>query len=252
VEKGGSKVMKRILPGLAALVLAAAPARAAGLGFTGETGLARTPIAFSAAPRTLTVAADYVASTDTFVPVRAEYGVVEGLEVGGSYWYTGADDGLYEWGLNLKYAMPAAILENLSAGGGVDYQYFGADHGFSVGVGKVYGVLSYTWERGITVVPSVGASYEIQGGDRDEFGARVFASILVRPVPTLDVGAEFNLANEDLDGAGADQQLWLGARFTPRGNLAIQAGVINMADVGGADKGFVFAAGLQYAFAFAP
>ncbi|HEY6000010.1 MAG TPA: hypothetical protein VI078_12040 [bacterium] len=244
--------MKRFLLGCAALVLAAAPARAAGLSFTGETGLGRSPLAITAAPGTVTVAADYVASTDTFVPVRAELGLIEGVELGANYWYTGADNGLYGLGVNAKFATPLELVENLNVAAGVGYQSFSGDAGFSAASAKAYGVLSYTWQRGITLIPSAGVSYEIQGGEWDEFGARVFASVLVKPVPALEVGAEFVLANEDLDGQGADQQLWFGARFSPRENLAVQAGAMNMANVGGGgDQGFVFHAGVQYVFTFA-
>jgi len=246
--------VKRLLfLGVAAVALAgAATAQAAGLNLTGETGLGRTPLAATLAPLSLAVAADYVDAQDTFVPVRVAFGVLEGLEVGGSYWYLDTGDNLSVWGLNAKFVIPAEILADLAIAAGYNYQSFSADNGFAASVVKVYGVVSYTYAAGVTLIPSAGVSYEVQGGEWDEFGARFFASLVAKLTPRLALGAEFSVGNEDLVGEGTDPDVWAGARFWPTERLAIQAGVMNNADIGGGgDPDYVFHAGAQYSFSFA-
>jgi len=41
----------------------------------------------SLAPMQFAIAADWVASEDTFIPMRAEIGLPYGVELGGAYWY---------------------------------------------------------------------------------------------------------------------------------------------------------------------
>lgn len=244
---------KLLLSGIAVVALmAAGTAQAGGLSLTGETGVARTPVAVTLAPMSLAVAADYVASEDTFVPIRAEFGVIEGLEVGGNYWFMDTEGDLTQWGINAKYVIPAQLVDKLAIAAGANYQGLSADGGFDASVTTIYGVASYTLEAGVTIIPSAGVTYEMQGGDLDENGVRFFASILAKVMPNLAVGAEFVSTNEDLDGKDADASVWFGARFWPMENLAIQAGMINNADLGGDDPSdYVFHAGAQYSFSFA-
>ena len=71
---------KLLLSGITAVALmAAGTAQAGGLALSGETGVARTPLAMSLAPMQFAIAADYVASDALFVPVRAEIGLPFGL-----------------------------------------------------------------------------------------------------------------------------------------------------------------------------
>lgn len=246
--------MKRLLLlGIAAVTLAAAvPARADGLSLTGETGVARTPMAMALAPMGFAVAADFVASEDTFLPLRAEFGVIDGLEVGMNYWFMDTRNNATQWGVNAKYIIPADLVENLALAAGANYQSESADGGFNASLVKVYAVMSYTVDARIPIVPSGGISYEIQGGDRDQSGVRLFGSVLAKVMPTLAIGAEFVFANEDLDGDDADSSLWLGARFSPRERLSFQVGILNNANVGGSNPSdFVFHLGAQYAFSLA-
>ena len=246
--------MKKLaLLGIAAVVLAAAPAHAEGLSLTGETGVARTPLAMALPPMSCAVAADFVGSEDLFLPLRAEFGIIEGLELGLNYWYTDTRNSWNQWGLNVKYVIPAELAENVSLAAGFNYQQESADGGYDVTLIKFYGVVSYVWETRVPIIPSGGLSYEVQGADKDASGIRIFGSVLAKVMPNLAIGAEFNLANEDLDGSdGADSSLWFGARFSPKENLTLQAGILNNANVGGTDESdFVLHAGAQYAFSFA-
>jgi hypothetical protein len=244
---------KLALLGIAAAALAAAvPVRAEGLSLTGETGVARTPLAMALAPMSCAVAVDFVASEDLFVPVRAEFGVIEGLEIGLNYWFMDTRNNASQWGLNAKYVIPNDLVENLGTAVGFNYQSESADGGYDVSLIKFYGVVSYTVDARVPIIPSGGLSYEVQDGDKNQSGVRIFGSILAKVMPSLAVGAEFNLANEDLDGDDADSSLWFGVRFSPMENLSLQAGVLNNANVGGNDPSdYVFHAGAQYAFSFA-
>ena len=79
---------KLLLSGITAVALMAAgtaQAANAGLSLTGETGVARTPLAMTLPPMTIAVAADYVTSDDTFVPARVEFGVINNANVGGDW-----------------------------------------------------------------------------------------------------------------------------------------------------------------------
>ena len=78
---------KLLLLGIAAVALTAAIPAQAQSTFTGECGLVRTMDAKVLPPMALAVAADYVGSEDTFVPIRAEMGIIQGLEIGGNYWF---------------------------------------------------------------------------------------------------------------------------------------------------------------------
>lgn len=246
--------MKKLaLLGIAAVALAAAvPVHAQGLSLTGETGVARTPVAMALPPMSFTIAADFVGSEDLFLPLRAEFGVIDGLEVGLNYWFTDTRDNETQWGVNAKYVIPAEMVENLSVAAGLNYQSWSADGGRDYTVTKVYGVLSYVWETKIPIIPSGGISYEVQGIDKDASGIRFFGSVVAKVMPNLGIGAEFNLSQEDLDGDDADSSLWFGARFSPLEHLSIQAGILNNANVGGNDTSdYVLHAGVQYAFSFA-
>jgi hypothetical protein len=241
---------KLLLLGIAAALLtAAAPAQAEGLTLTGETGVARTPVAMALAPMSFAVAADFVVSEDAFLPLRAEFGVIEGLEIGLNYWLTDTKNNWSQWGLNAKYVIPGEFVEGLGVAAGFNYQSESADGGYNTSLIKVYGVVSYTLDTRIPIIPSGGLSYEVQSGDKDESGLRLFGSILAQVMPRVALGAEFNFANQALDGEDADPSLWFGARFAPIKNLSLQAGVINNANIGGNDPSdFVLHLGAQYAF----
>jgi len=246
--------MKKLaLLGIVAVALAAAvPAHAQGITLTGETGVARTPLAMALPPMSCTVAADLVASEDLLLPLRAEFGIIEGLELGLHYWLTDTKNNQSQWGLNTKYVIPAEMMENLSLAAGFNYQSWSADGGRDATRMKFYGVVSYLWDTKVPIIPSGGLSYEVEGGDEDGSGLRIFGSVLAKVMPNLSIGAEFNLANSDLDGDDADSDLWFGARFFLRENLSFQAGILNNANVGGNDTSdFVLHAGAQYAFSFA-
>jgi hypothetical protein len=241
---------KMLLLGIAAVALTAAGTAqaASGLGLRGETGLARTPIAAALPPLTLAVAADFVASDDTFIPMRAEFGVIEGLELGGHYWYLDVEGDSSAWGVNAKYVFPPLVQNlGLAVGGHYREQDIG---NFDNNGHDVYFVASYPVGY---FVPTFGVMYESITGDNDESDVRFFGSLIVNVLPTFALGAEIMSSSDKLDGTDPDPAMWFGARFMPLGGLTVQAGLLNYADLGGDQddlKDFVFHIGVQYAFGF--
>ena len=152
---------------VAVALAAAAPASAAsGLGLRGETGLARTPVAESLPPLTLAVAGDFIASDDVFLPMRAEFGVIEGLELGGNYWYIDSSKISASWGFNAKYVLPE-FVEGLGLALGGHYREQDLK-GSSNNGHDLYLVASY---RAGFLVPSLGIRYESITGANDESDA---------------------------------------------------------------------------------
>ena len=121
---------KLLLSGITAVALmAAGTAQAGGLDLYGGTGVARTPLAMSLKPLQFQVAAEYVASDDLFIPVRAAIGLPFGIELGGAYWYIdsdAADDGekydvkIPMYDLTAKWVLPK-FVENLGLAVGAHY-----------------------------------------------------------------------------------------------------------------------------------
>ena len=232
-----------------ALTAATAVQAASGLGLRGETSLARTPMAAALPPLTLAIAADYVASDAMFIPVRAEIGVIEGLEIGGNYWFLDTAGETSVWGLNAKYVLPEFYKDlGLALGGHYRKQTI-AD---IVNDGHdVYFAAAYTVGF---LVPTVGIRYESITGANDESDVRFFGSLEANILPSFTLGAEIESASNKLDGTDPSPAMWFGARFMPVEDLTIQVGLLNYADIGASlaeQKDFVLNVGLQYAFGFA-
>ena len=234
---------------VAVALVAAVPARAAsGLGLRGETGLARTPMAAALPPLTLGVAMDFVASDDVFLPMRAEFGVIDGLEIGGNYWYIDSPDISAAWGFNAKYVLPQ-FVENLGLALGGHYRAQDLA-GQNNNGHDVYVVASYRYSF---LTPTFGMRYESITGANDESDLRFFGSLVADVLPNLAVGFEIESASNKLDGTGANAPLWFGVRFQPVENLSVQAGLLNMADIGAGPQGMndlILHIGAQYAFSF--
>ena len=242
---------KLLLVGIAAITLTAAGSvqAASGLGLRGESGLARTPMAVALPPLTLAVAADFVTSNDTFLPLRAEFGVIDGLEVGGNYWYLNNEGGSTIWGLNAKYVFPQ-FVEKLGLAVGGHYRKQSINDIENDGH-DVYVLASYPVGF---LVPTVGVRYESITGDNDETDIRYFGSLVANILPSFAIGAEIESASDKLDGTDADPAIWFGARFMPLEALTIQVGLLNYADLGAGledQKDFILHVGAQYAFSFA-
>jgi hypothetical protein len=244
--------MKKLLLfcAVAVALMAAVPARAAsGLGLRGETGLARTPMAMALPPLTLAIAADFVASNDVFLPMRAEFGVIEGLELGGNYWYIDSPDISAAWGFNAKYVLPE-FVENLGLALGGHYREQDLAGGNNNGH-DVYVVATY---RAGFLVPSFGVRYESITGANDESDVRFFGSLVANVLPTLAIGAEIESPSNKLDGTGADPSMWFGFRILPVEGLTLQAGLLNRSDTGTehplGTNAFILHFGAQYAFSF--
>lgn len=244
--------MKKVLAVCAAatlLAVAGTAHAAGGLGLRGECGLARTPTAVALPPMTIAVAADFVASDDLFLPLRAEFGVIQGLELGGHYWYLDVPGDSTGWGLNAKYVFPEFVEKlGLALGGHWKKQEIGDINNDGH---DVYGVASYS--AGF-LVPSLGFMYESITGDNDESDFRAFGSLVANILPTFSLGAEIMSSSDKLDGTDPDPAMWFGARFVPLPSLTVQAGMLNYADFGNTDpdgmKDFVFHIGLQYDYSF--
>jgi hypothetical protein len=243
--------MKRLLLTFvtAAALAAAGTAEAApGLSLRGDTGLARTPMVAAQAPMSLAFAADYVSSNEKFIPMRAEFGVIQGLEVGGNWWYMDLPGDTTAWGLNAKYVLPEFVPNlGLAVGGHYrkqtisDVENDGHDLYFAVAYPVGF------------VVPTAGVIYEAITGDNDETDVRFFGSLVANVVPELAVGAEIMSASDKLDGDNADPAMWFGARFAPTPALSVQVGMLNYADIGAGlqdQKDFILHVGVQYGFSF--
>jgi hypothetical protein len=244
--------MKKLLAlgiAAAALVAAGTAQAATGLGLRAETGLARTPMAVALPPMTLAVAADFVGSDDLYLPFRAEFGVIQGLELGGHYWYLDIPGDSTGWGLNAKYVFPEYVEKlGLAVGGHYKEQSIGDVNNDGH---DVYFVASYP--AGF-LVPSLGFMYESITGDNDESDFRLFGSLVANVLPGFALGAEILSSSDKLDGKDPDPAMWFGARFVPLAGLTVQAGMLNYADFGNPDPGamedFVFHIGLQYDYSF--
>jgi len=234
---------------VAVALTSAVPARAiTGLGLRGETGLVRTPMAVALAPLTLAVAMDFVASDDVFLPMRAEFGIIEGLEVGGNYWYIDSPDISAAWGFNAKYVLPE-FVEGLGLALGGHYR----EQDLAVGNNNGHDVYFVTSYRYGFLTPTFGLRYESITGANDESDLRFFGSLVADVLPNLAIGMEIETASDKLDGTGANAPLWFGVRFQPLEGLSVQAGMMNNADIGAGKKGMndlIFQIGAQYAFSF--
>jgi hypothetical protein len=243
---------KLLLSGITAVALmAAGTAQAAGLGLYGDTGVARTPLAMSLAPMQFAIAADYVGSEDTFIPMRAEIGLPYGIEVGGAYWYTDTEADLDIYDLNAMWVLPK-FVENLGLAVGGHYNAFSGDN-FDNDGHDLYGVATYVvpMGEGMALIPSVGVLWDSRTGDNDEDAWKFFGSLLFK-APKWAVGGEYMMADEDVDGPNTDDFYWVGGRFYLNPMVTLQAGYLNYADVGTTDpddmKDGVFHIGAQFAF----
>ncbi|HEY5999820.1 MAG TPA: hypothetical protein VI078_11060 [bacterium] len=244
---------KLLLSGIAVFALmTAGSAQAADVDLTGATGVARTPLAMSAAPMKVAIAGDYVFSDDLFVPVRFTVGLPMGIEVGGAYWFMDTDNDPKIWDLSAKYVLPK-FVEGLGIAVGGHYNAISTDPDFDANGFDVYGVATYLVPlgEGMTLIPSAGAKYQNIGGDIDESGFKFFGSLLFK-MDMFAVGGEIVTQNEDLDflegGSESDASYWVGGRFYVNPMITVQAGYLNNANVGGDFKDGVFHAGVQFAF----
>jgi len=235
---------------VAVALMAAVPAHAtSGLGLRGETGLVRTPTAAALPPLTLAVAMDFVSSDYVFLPLRMEFGVINGLEIGGNFWHLDSEKNSEIWGLNAKYVLPE-FVENLGLAFGGHYRKQTVEN-FENDGHDLYFATSYRYSF---LTPTVGMRYESITGANDESDLRFFGSLVADVLPNFAVGFEIESASDKLDGSGADPAMWFGARFMPNEALTVQVGMLNYADIGASlddQKSFVLHFGAQYAFSFA-
>lgn len=242
---------KLLLSGFTAVALmAAGTAQAGGLDLMGGTGVARTPLAMSLAPMQFAVAADYVFSEDTFIPMRAAIGLPMGFEVGGYYWYEDIDIDPTVWGVGAKYVLPK-FVEGLGLAVGGHYEDVSTDI-FDATAYDLYAVATYPipMGEGMSLIPSAGAKWVKVDVDDvgDEDGFKFFGSLLFK-MDKFAVGGELISTDEDLDGPDADPSYWVGGRFFLNPMVTFQGGYLNYADVGGTDpKDGVFHVGVQLAF----
>jgi hypothetical protein len=240
---------KLLLSGITAVALmAAGTVQASDLSLSGETGIARTPLAMSLAPMSIAIAADYVFSDATFVPMRAEIGLPYGIEVGGAYWYVDLNDTTI-WSVNAKYVLPKFVEGlGLAVGGHYNAQSFGP---FDNDGYNLYGVATYvaSMGEGMALIPSGGVMYRALTGSNDRDTLSFFGSLLFK-MQQFAVGGEFMSADEDFDGL-SDGSYWVGGRFYLNPMITLQGGYTNNAnfsDGGEPVSDGVFHAGVQFAF----
>ena len=242
---------KLLLSGITAVALmAAGTAQAGGLALTGETGVARTPLAMSLAPMQFAIAADYLSSDVLFVPVRAEIGLPFGLEVGAAYWFVDAEVNPTIWSVNAKWVLPK-FVEGLGLAVGGHYNANSDDFVDADGF-DLYSVVSYTAKlgEGMALIPSAGVRYASVTGDADVDTVKFFGSLLFK-ASIFAVGGEFESVDEDFDGANVDGSYWVGGRVFLGPMITLQAGYANNANFSDGEESptdGVFNAGVQFAF----
>ena len=242
---------KLLLSGITAVALmAAGTAQAGGLALTGETGVARTPLAMSLKPMQLAVAVDYLSSDALFVPVRLELGLPLGFEVGGAYWYVDISDTTI-WSANAKWVLPEFVKGlGLAVGGHYNGQtVMNTDsNGYDL-----YSAVTYVAAlgEGMALIPSAGVRYKAFTGDNDVNGVTFFGSLLFK-AGMFAVGGEFESVDEDLSGANVDGSYWVGARVFLNPMITLQAGYANNANLSDDSRedpaDGVFHLGVQFAF----
>ena len=258
---------KLLLSGITAVALMAAGTAQAGVGLDlyGGTGVARTPLAMSNAPMEFAIAAEYVASDDLFIPVRAAIGLPFGIEVGGAYWFTDpklgdVDVNIPMYDVTAKWVLPKFVANlGLAVGGhyyGREVEVKAADIKFNDNGYDVNAVATYIIPMGpVALIPSVGAIYEARTGDNDNTAVKFFGSLLLKGA-NWAVGGEYMSMDEDVDQIFAnddgkvDGSYWVGGRFFVNPMITLQAGYINNANIlddSDISKG-VFHAGVQFAF----
>jgi hypothetical protein len=244
---------KLLLSGITAVALMTAGTAHAGVGLdlTGGTGAARTPLAMALAPGEFQIAADYVFSEDTFVPMRAAVGLPYGIEIGGAYWFTDTTpDDLDIWDLTAKWVLPK-FVDNLSLAVGGHYNAFSSDDANVDNDGHdLYAVASYVAPvgEGMAVIPTAGFMWKSLTGDNDEDAWKFFGSLLLK-APQFAVGGEYLVSETKVDGVD-DDFWWVGGRYYVNPMITLQAGYLNNADIGNDDIGDgVFHLGVQFAFA---
>jgi hypothetical protein len=241
---------KLLLSGITAVALmAAGTAQAGGLSLMGETGVARTPLAMTLAPMQFQVAADYVFSEDTFVPMRAAVGLPYGIELGGAYWYIDTPGDLEIYDLAAKWVLPNFVPNlNLAVGG----HYNAQSNDFSDNDGHdLYFVATYVapMGEGMSLIPSAGFIWKSLTGDNDEDAWKFFGSLLFK-APQFAVGGEYVVSEEKVDFVD-DDYWWIGGRYFLNPMITLQAGYINNADIGSdefLEGDGVFHLGVQFAF----
>lgn len=235
---------KMALLGIAAVSLVgAAPARA-GLTMSGDCGVISVPDTNVLPPMTLSVAADYVNTEDALVPLRLEVGVIEGLEVGVSYWWWDASGVDYILGGNAKYQLPLDLAEGFKVAAGGRYQRTATDGDDANGY-AVYGVASYAVElEGVTLTGSAGVDWERVSNGGSESGLGFFAAldVAIGLVEGLSVAGEFASENGDLGNDTAGLVVRYALPMVP--GVALQAGVT---DFGPGDD-HEFFLGAQFTF----
>jgi len=243
---------KLLLSGITAVALmAAGTAQAGGLALTGETGVARTPLAMSLAPLQFAIAADYISSDALFIPVRAEIGLPFGFEVGGAYWYVDLDETTI-WNANAKWVIPEFVKGlGLAVGGHYNGQSVGNVDNNSY---DLYTAVTYVAAlgEGMALIPTAGVRYValIDSNVENDNAVKFFGSLLFK-AGMFAVGGEYESRDEDFDGKNSDGSYWLGARLFLNPMITFQAGYANNAnfsDSGESVSDGVFNAGVQIAF----
>ena len=257
---------KLLLSGITAVALmAAGPVQASDLNISGETGLARTPMAAALPPMTLAIAADYVFSDDGSVPMRAEFGLPYGIEIGGNYTWVDSDTldpDIYS--LNAKWVLPPFVQNlGLAIGGHYYAQEWDVPGGRADNDGHdLYAVASYfaPMGEGMTLIPSFGVQWLSRTGDNDKDAWKFFGSLALK-APKWSIGAEYISKDEDVDNItingveyDVDGFWWAGGRYYVNPMWTLQAGYINDTNWSADWDDFadgVFHVGAQFAFSFA-
>jgi len=259
--------MKQLLTlGMVAALLAFACAAHAYPTLSGSTGLIQAPTAKVLAPGTLDVAADYVASKnspnktqkDSF-PIRAQYGVMNGLEVGAIY-DGNAFNGKGFWDVNAKYKLPYDFSGIQTAVGALYGQAKSLPDWGQDGVTptdlkatQVYLACSDKFEVGIPLGVTLGVNWtELERSQAKQSGLRIqLGADAVVYKGLAIVGDVQSIAKNMSIGSMPQTSLWsIGARCAFMPELTAEVGVTNGMFIGYTKKANLFV-GLNYAMGLA-
>jgi hypothetical protein len=214
---------------VAAVLAIASTARAAYPTLFGPTGGPVLPTGDVIQQGELDIAADFYAQEDNnTVPVRLNFGIVRGLEVGGMFAFREVEN---VWGVNAKYALPLFGLSGLAVGGFYNAGVDSGDRG-----GQVY--TAYTQpitplDSAVLLRGTLGLNYTWTNiADVDNNGLRPYigADATFRDLNNAQILAEYMVRTSNVPDARSVASVAVRYPFSPQ--FSAQVGFTNADPLG--------------------
>ncbi len=222
---------KYLAPMLVAAVLAiASTARAAYPTLFGPTGGAALPTGDVIMQNELDVAVDYYNERDNnSVPVRANYGIIRGLEIGGLFDFRQHDQA---WGVNAKYALPLFGFGGLALGGFYNATTNGDDKGSQI---YLVDTMPFTKaDTGVLLRGTLGVNYTwtdlAATGKNNGVRAYIGADATFPGINNAMLLAEYQIRTSSVPDARSVASVAVRYPFTP--SLSAQVGFTNADPIG--------------------